>query len=68
MEQRAIKFPPHKKLIYQMRGLVIRHGLTGYKIQPIDRRHDDYPDSLALSVRNLTGTEGYEEDLYLVSS
>ncbi len=68
MEQRAIRFPPYKKLIYQMRGLVIRHGLTGYKIQPIDRRHDDYPDSLALSVRNLTGTEGYEEDLYLVSS
>ena len=68
MEQRAITFPNNKNLIYQMRGLVIKLIFQGLKIQPIDRRHDDYPDSLAIAVINLMGTEGFEEEAYFVSS
>jgi hypothetical protein len=50
MEQGKIKFPNHRKLVYQL--LDLRYELTssgGMKLHHSERGHDDYPDALALA-------------------
>jgi len=50
MNQGKLKFPNHKKLVYQL--LDLRRELTssgGIKIHHSERGHDDYPDALALA-------------------
>jgi len=50
MNQGKIKFPNHKKLVYQLLDLrreVMSNG--NLKIHHSDKGHDDYPDALALA-------------------
>lgn len=50
MNQGKLKFPNHKKLIFQLRDL--RYEMTssgGMKIHHSENKHDDYPDALALA-------------------
>jgi len=50
MEQGRIKFPNHKKLIYQLMDLRYETQSSGdLKIHHSERGHDDYPDALALA-------------------
>jgi len=50
MNQGKLKFPPHKKLVYQL--LDLRYELVSsgqMKIHHSGNKHDDYPDALALA-------------------
>ena len=50
MNQGKLKFPPHKKLIYQL--MELRREMTSsgkLKIYHPDNKHDDYADALALA-------------------
>jgi len=50
MNQGKLKFPPHKKLLYQL--MELRREITpsgGLKIHHPDNKHDDYADALALA-------------------
>jgi len=51
MNQGKLKFPNHKKLVYQMMELRYERTSTGgMKIHhPDEKTHDDYPDALALA-------------------
>ena len=50
MNQGKLKFPPHKKLIFQL--LDLRREITSsgnLKLHHSEKGHDDYPDALALA-------------------
>jgi len=53
MNQGKLKFPNHKKLIFQLRDLRYEkigiHGEGALKIHHSENKHDDYPDALALA-------------------
>lgn len=51
MEKRRLKFPNHKKLIFQLSDLRYEFTSTGdMKIHHSERGHDDFTDSLSLAV------------------
>ena len=50
MGQGRIKFPNHKKLLYQLADLRYEIVSSGdLKIHHSEKGHDDYPDALALA-------------------
>lgn len=58
MEQGKIKFPNHKKLLYQLADLRYEIMSSGdLKIYHSERGHDDYPDALALACLFFKGNE-----------
>ena len=53
MEQKKLFIPKHDKLIMQLTDLQYQFTEAGHlKIHHPENGHDDYPDSLALSVIN----------------
>lgn len=64
MEQGNIKFPPNRKLLYQMADLRYELTSTGdMKIHHSERGHDDYPDALALACWYFKG-EGESHEFF----
>lgn len=64
MNQGKIKFPNHKKLVFQLMDLryeVISNG--NLKLHHSDRGHDDYPDALALACWACRNEEIYKPTL-----
>lgn len=60
MHQGKIKFPNHKKLIYQLCDLRYETMSSGdLKIHHSENRHDDYADALALAVWACNQDGGY---------
>jgi hypothetical protein len=66
MEHHKIQFPNNEKLINQMANLISRFTMQGVSLQPPDKGHDNFPDSLTLAVRSLSAVD-YEdnESLYI---
>ena len=65
MEQRKIKFPKMDKLINQLSDLQYEFTEAGHtKIHHPDNGHDDFPDSLALSVAGI-GKKNYRPHISL---
>ena len=64
MNQGKLKFPNHKKLVYQLMDLRYEVRASGdLKLHHPDNKHDDYPDALALACW-AAQDEGYVPAMY----
>ena len=65
MNQGKLKFPNHKKLVFQLRDLRYERTSSGdLKIHHSDNRFDDYPDALALACWVATENVMWSPSLY----
>jgi len=65
MNQGKLKFPNHKKLIFQLRDLRYERMSSGdIKIHHSENRFDDYPDALALACWVATENVDWSPSLY----
>ena len=65
MNQGRLKFPPHKKLLFQLRDLRFERMSSGdIKIHHSENRFDDYPDALALACWAATENVEWSPNLY----
>jgi len=65
MSQGKIKFPNHKKLIFQLLDLRREIMASGdLKIHHSEKGHDDYPDALALACWACKDEQGWSPSLY----
>jgi len=65
MEHGKIKYPKNDKMIQQMANLIETHITMGTRIQPPLGRHDDFPDALALSFKNMKVESDVEEEFFI---
>ena len=60
MENSKLKFPNHKKLVYELLDLKYEISVSGnIKIHHSDRGHDDYTDALALACYEFRPKKSY---------